>query len=456
MHYLCKAELLVLTKNQIAMKKLLLILASAYIINTNAQIITTVAGNGTGAYAGDGGAATASEINYPTGVALDVIGNLYIADYGNNRIRMVNTIGTISTFVGNGSAGYSGDGGQATVAELNHPNGMAIDASGNLYIADCFNNCIRKVTTSGIISTTVGNGASGYSGNGGQATAAGLNHPSQVVLDAAGTLYFADQNNNVIRKVNAAGIISTVVGNGTGAFSGDGGQAAACEINYSNGVTLDAAGNIYVADQNNSRVRKVNSSGIINTIVGTGVAGFSGDGGQATVAELFHPTCISFGCQGNLYISDYGNNRIRKVTSSGVISTVAGNGTGAYSGDGGQGTLAEINTPIGIAVDAIGNMYIADASNNRVRKLTGVCQATDIYQISGHNTQISVYPNPANNKITIDANDVVELKLFDVLGKQIFATKTPEVDVSDFNDGVYFIQVQTKQSTTTQKIIVQH
>jgi sugar lactone lactonase YvrE len=335
-----------------------------------AQIITTVAGNSNAGFSGDGGQASVAEINYPTGVTPDANGNLYIADYGNNRIRKVNSSGVITTAAGNGLAAYSGDGGQATVAELNHPNGTAIDAFGNLYIADVFNNRIRKVSTLGIISTVVGNGAQGYSGDGAVAIAANLDHPSQVVLDAIGNIYFADQNNNVIRKVNTAGIINTIVGNGIPAYSGDGGLATACEINYSNGVALDAAGNVYISDQGNSRVRKVNTAGIINTIVGTGVMGFSGDGGQATIAKLTNPTAVSFGCDGNLYISDYGNNRIRKVNSLGIISTIAGNGTGAYSGDGGQGTAAEINTPIGIALDAVGNLYIADALNNRIRKVT--------------------------------------------------------------------------------------
>ncbi len=255
------------------MKRVISIIVITFCINANAQIITTVAGNGIGSYSGDGGQATAANLNTPSGVAFDAAGNLYIADVNNNRIRKVTTAGAISTVAGNGTGGYSGDGGQATNAELNNPRGVACDATGNLYIADFENNRIRKVTTVGVISTVAGNGTGGYSGDGGQATVAELNQPIGVTLDTAGNLYIADTYNNRIRIVTTAGVISTVAGNGTGGYSGDGGQATATELYTPAGITFDAAGNLYIGDVENNRIRKVTTVGVISTVTGNGIPG---------------------------------------------------------------------------------------------------------------------------------------------------------------------------------------
>ena len=231
------------------MKKSLLILSSAFVLNMQSQIITTIAGNGTQGYMGDGGLCTAAEFYHPNGVAFDVVGNLYISDRDNNRIRKVNTAGIISTIAGiAGAGGYSGDGGAATATKLYAPTGVALDAAGNLYIADLYNHRIRKVNTAGTISTIAGNGAAGFSGDGAQATAAMLNYPAGVAFDAAGNLYIVDQNNYRIRMVNTAGIITTIAGTGTGVFSGDGGLATAAGLAGSSGVAFDASGNLYIAD----------------------------------------------------------------------------------------------------------------------------------------------------------------------------------------------------------------
>ena len=341
-----------------------------------AWIINTVAGNGISSYSGDGGAATSAELNFVNDVRVDPVGNLYIADMSNNRIRMVSaSTGVISTIAGNGTAGYSGDGGAATSAELNTPASVAFDSRGNIYIVDANNNRIRMVNAStGVISTIAGNGTAGYSGDGGPATSAELNVPDSVAVDSSGNIFIADLDNNRIRMVNAStGVISTVAGNGTAGYSGDGGAATSAEINYPQSVAIDNSGNIYIAEYYNNRIRMVNAStGVISTVAGNGTGGYSGDGGAATSAELNGPDGVAVDPAGNIYIADYNNNRVRMVNAStGVISTIAGNGTGGYSGDGGAATSAEIFFPSGIAVNSSCYLFIADQNNNRVRSLGG-------------------------------------------------------------------------------------
>ena len=362
------------------MKKSVLIIFIFFVSLTNytqAQIITTVAGNGTQGYGGDGGQASAAELYSPSGVAIDAAGNLYIAEANNARIRKVTTSGIISTFAGTGAPGYSGDGGPATAAKLWQPIGITFDATGNLYITDNATFVIRKVTTTGIISTIAGDTIQGYSGNGGPATAAELNQPSYATIDAAGNVYIADEYNFAVRKVSTAGIISIIAGDTTQGFSGDGGQATAAELNYPSGIALDTAGNMYIADNGNNRIRKVSIGGIITTIAGSGTAGYSGDGGPATAAELSAPCFVTTDNAGNIYFADGGNNAIRRINTAGIISTMAGNGMLGYSGDGGPATAAKLFAPNGITLDAAGNFYIADWSNNRVRKVYNCSSSTN-------------------------------------------------------------------------------
>jgi uncharacterized protein (TIGR03437 family) len=335
---------------------------------TAAGTITTVAGSGQAGYSGDGGPATSAWLEGPEGVAVDAAGNLYIADGGNSRIRKVTPSGTITTVAGNGRDGYSGDGGLATAASLGYPSDVAVDAAGNLYIADTSNSRVRKVAPTGTITTVAGNGQQSYSGDGGPATAASLSQPRGVAVDAAGNLYIADGVNERIRKVTPAGTITTLAGNGAYKFSGDGGAAAGASLNFPTGVAVDAAGNLYISDGN--RIRKVYVAGTITTVAGNGQAGYSGDGGPATAASLDGPMGLAVDAAGNLYIANTGNQRIRKVTPAGTITTVAGNGQAGYSGDDGPATVASLNYPFGVAVDAAGNLYIAEASNSRIRKVT--------------------------------------------------------------------------------------
>ena len=339
-----------------------------------AGVISTVAGDGTqgggyGGFGGDGGPATAAQLNFPQGVALDGAGNLYIADYWNQRIRKVDAAGVISTVAGDGTSDYGGDGGDggpATAAQLNFPQGVALDGAGNLYIAT--GHRIRKVDAAGVISTVAGDGtrgSGGYGGDGGPAVAALLSGPYGVALDGAGNLYIADRDNHRIRKVDSAGVISTVAGAGTYGFGGDGGPAVAAQLDTPYGVAVDGAGNLYIADRNNHRIRKVDSAGAISTVAGGGPIG---DGGAAVAAQLYSPQGVAPDGAGNLYIADLGNRRIRKVDAAGVISTVAGAGTRGYGGDGGAATEAQLG-PRGVALDGAGNLYIADQNNHRIRKV---------------------------------------------------------------------------------------
>jgi len=333
-------------------------------------VISTVAGNGIRNSSGDGGPATSAELYNPSGVALDGNGNLYIAGYFDNRIRMVNTSGIITTVAGNGTPGFSGDGGPATSAELYYPSGVAVDGQGNIYIGDLYNNRIRMVNASGVITTVAGNGTAGFSGDGGPATSAELNMPAGVAVDGNGNFYIADTNNNRVRMVNPSGMITTVAGHGSSGFGGDGGPAKSAELYVPYGVAVDGNGNLYIADTDNNRIRVVNSSAVINTFAGNGNYGYGGDGNPATSAKLADPTGIAIDGSENLYIADTNNNRIRMVTPSGVISTVAGSGTAGFSGDGGPATSAELSVPAGVAMDGIGNLYIADTNNDRIRMVT--------------------------------------------------------------------------------------
>jgi RHS repeat-associated protein len=343
------------------------------ITKNNAIIIETVAGNGTPDYSGDGGPAIEAQL-FSSDVTVDASGNLYIADSGNHRIRKVDTSGIITTVAGNGTSGYSGDGGPATQAQLNYPWGVAVDASGNLYIIDSGNYRIRKVDTSGIITTVAGNGTGGYSGDGGPAIEAQLYGLRGIAVDASGNLYIADYNTQRVRKVDPSGIIETVAGNGTAGYSGDGGPATEAQLYRPWGLAVDASGNLYIGDRDNNRVRMVDLSGTITTLAGIGPSGlnnggYSGDGGLAAEAELNGPNRLAVDASGNLYITDGYNKRIRKVDPSGIITTLAGNGTAGYSDDGEPATQAQLNYPVGVAVDPSGNVLIADNVNRRIRKV---------------------------------------------------------------------------------------
>ncbi len=345
---------------------LLFILAFGSFRATAQQVIITIAGNGTAGSIGDGAPATAAEIHSPTFAVKDDTGNLYIVERDGYRIRKVDTFGIIYTIAGTGVAGTGGygDGGPATAARFQQPEELAFGPDHSIYIVDRGDGRVRKIDPTGIITTVLGSAGATYSGDGGPASAAGVS-VNYIAIDPAGNMYITD--NNRIRKVNTAGIISTIAGDGTPAFSGDGGQATAAELNDISSVDVDRSGNIYIGDGGNNRVRKIDNTGIITTVAGNGVSGSSGDGGPATAAPVL-PTNVPPGNVGDFYISE--SNAARKVSADGIITTIAGNiGTAGYSGDGGPATAALLHG-VYMTADKYGNVLVADTYNNRVREIT--------------------------------------------------------------------------------------
>ncbi len=364
-------------------------------------VITTVAGDGTAGFSGDGGAATSAQLSSPSGVAVGSFGKIFIADSGNHRIRRVDAVsGIIITFVGDGTAGFSGDNGAPTSAQLSSPSDVAVDIVGTLFLADTDNHRIRRVNAfTGLITTYAGDGTAGFSGDGGAATGAQLNRPTGVAVDGLGGLFLADRSNLRIRRINASGVITTVAGDGTFGFSGDGGAATSAQLSFTTGVAVDASGNLFLADTDNDRIRRVDAaSGVITTFSGDGTAGFSGDDGAATSAQLNRPAGVAVDASGDLFLADTDNDRIRRVDdATGVITTVAGNGTSGLSGDDGAATSAQINRPTGVAVDASGNLFLADTDNDRIRRvdaatgiITTVAGADDASTMPDSHTGIAV------------------------------------------------------------------
>ena len=330
-------------------------------------IITTVAGNGAAGSSGDGGLATSATFNVPWSGTADAGGSIYIADPFANRIRKVSH-GVISTFAGNGSGGFGGDGGAASSALFFYPYGVGADSSGAIYVVDSGNERIRKISN-GIVTTVAGNGNYGFAGDGGLATKASLSSPGYITFDPAGNLYISDAYANRIRKVSG-GTITTIAGNGAAAYGGDGGLAINAGIDVPQGIAFDSSGNLYIAEFNSHRVRKVTPSGSITTVAGNGIPSYYGDGGPATLAGLYNPIAVAVDASGNLYIADQANNAIRKV-SGGIISTIAGQGVSVigFSGDGGPASQSKLASPTGVFVDGAGNVYAMDAGNIRVREI---------------------------------------------------------------------------------------
>ncbi|MEN6604459.1 MAG: IPT/TIG domain-containing protein [Bryobacteraceae bacterium] len=332
-------------------------------------IISTFAGTGTGAYSGDSGKASEAGINQPWGMVLDSSGTLFLADQVNCRIRKI-ADGTISTVAGDGTCGYTADAVAATSSELSYPTHVAFNSSGGLLIADTVNHRIRLVASGGNISTVAGTGDAGYYGDDDKATSAHLNYPTGLAVDSSGNIFIGDTYNHVIRKVATDGKITTFAGNNTAGYSGDGAAATSATLRYPEGLAFDSAGNLYVADSNNHVIRKIDKSGIITTVAGSGTYGFSGDGGPATQATMGYPNDVYVDKSGNLYIVDTVNSRVRYVGSDGIIRTIAGNGRYGSTGDGGLATSAALRFPGAILMNSAGSLYLADTQNNKIRLLT--------------------------------------------------------------------------------------
>jgi len=380
-------------------------------VDATTGIINTIAGTGQGGFIGDGAAATSANIDDPNGVAVDAAGNVYIADSNNNRVRKIDATTKKMTTV---SGGPLGDGGLPTNAQLVFPSGTAVDAAGNVYIADARDARVRRIdAAAGTIDTVAtlgypaavvvdaagnlyvadrrffqvfkvnaatkavtafaGSGFPGFSGDDGPATSAGLSIglPGGLAIDAGGTVFIADTFDNRIRRVDGTtGIITTIAGGASAGFSGDLGPATSASLNGPSGISLDGAGNLYIADTANDRIRRVDSATHIISTVAGGANGFAGDGGPATAAQLNAPEGVAVDAAGNIYIADTGNNRIRKIdAATKVITTIAGNGQPAFSGDFNSATAASLNAPAAVSVDSAGNVYVSDAGNNRVRMI---------------------------------------------------------------------------------------
>jgi DNA-binding CsgD family transcriptional regulator/sugar lactone lactonase YvrE len=336
------------------------------------QTIVSLAGTGTAGFSGDGGPARQAALREPNGIALDADGGVYVAAEG--RIRHIGRDGVISTVAGAGGLGSSEDGGAATIADLDTGGkwgntGLAVDRDGAIYVPDGRHHRVRKVTGDGIITTIAGTGRAGGSGDGGPARAAQLDLPRGVAIDSRGVVFIAEAGGHRVRRVDPGGIISTYAGTGDPGAAGDGGPAVAAQLNGPEALALDRAGNLFIADTLNNRIRRVALDGTITTVAGSGAFGFAGDGGPATRARLGLPRGLASDPRGHIYIADSDNNRIRRVDAAGIITTVAGTGRAGYSGDGQSPLRAQLDEPDGVAVDGRGRVYIADAGNHRVRIL---------------------------------------------------------------------------------------
>ncbi len=335
--------------------------------------IETIIGTGVAGSSGDGGLATAATLRAPSRIAVDSgTGTTYIADTANHKIRQIDSAGVITTIAGSGTGGFQGDGGDATLARLNAPRGVALDGSGRVVIADTGNNRIRRIEADGTITTIGGNGLAGAAGDGGQATAARLNDPWAVIYDSAGALLIADHGNDKVRRVGTDGVISTIAGTGTVGLSGDAGPAVAAKLNHPGGLAIDTTGRLLIVDKGNDRIRRIEADGTINTIAGT-TGGYSGDGAAATSAKLSVPQDVTVSASGVIYIADSGNHAVRRIDLGGVMGTVAGTGIGGYSGDGGPATVAKLRQPSSVLIAPSGALLILEDGNHVVRRVTGLC-----------------------------------------------------------------------------------
>ena len=323
-------------------------------IGTCDSLVTTPAGTGTNGFAD--GAGTVAQFSLPEGIAVDSSFNVYVADTNNQRIRVINTSNVVSTLAGTATPGYNN--GSTAIAQFNYPQGVAVDSSGTVYVADTSNNRIRTIT-GGVVATLAGNGSNGYLDGAG--TVAQFSHPEGIAVDSSFNVYVADFGNHRVRKITAAGIVSTLAGSGTAGFADGSGLAA--QFNYPQGITIDTSGNVYIADSTNNRIRIITSSGVVSTLAGSGVAGIVN--GSGTGAQFSAPSGVAIDNIGNVYVADFGNQQIRVITPAGVVATFAG--TGTVGSTNGISSVAQFNNAQGIATDTLGNVYVADSSNHLIR-----------------------------------------------------------------------------------------
>ena len=422
------------------------------------QMISTIAGTGVAGFSGDSSSATAAKLYGPYGVAVDASGNTYIIDQGNQRIRMVNGSGIITTIAGNGTAGFSGDSSMATSAELKNPTGIAV-WGGNVYIADMGNNRIRKIDNLGVITTIAGTGIAGYNGDNISAVSAKLNAPTGVAVDTKGNIYIADRVNQRIRKIDTAGIITTIAGTGVNGYNTDNWPSATlADFSFPTGIATDNWDNVYVADQFNNRVRKIDTFGKISTVFGNGFEGLTPDGLPATNSTLFKPNGVAVDSLGNLYVSDEIDYIIRRSDfSSHTVITISGTGVSGNNGDTGLAKNIKIGDCKGIAVDQGGGLYFADWANNRVSHVTSTVSVSTVNE---NITGVSIYPNPNKGCFTVNVtsnnDEHVQLVITNVIGETVktISTKTNKaVSINiDMAAGVYFVTATTAHGKYSSKL----
>ncbi|MCW3123218.1 MAG: hypothetical protein JWQ38_2710 [Flavipsychrobacter sp.] len=414
---------------------------------TRAQVIKTVAGTGEPGYTGDGGPAVTATLNHPDVVKFDKKGNMYIADEHNNAIRKVNPYGIITTIAGNGTKDAAGHGGPATAAHIYRPTDLCFDTKGNLYVAEAGNNIISKISTSGIITIIAGTGVDGNTGDTGMATAARIHNPIGLVFDSVGNLYFSSNGAYCIRKIDTAGKITTFAGTGIGGYSGDKGPATAAQIGLTGYLAFGRYKALYIPDYYNHVVRRIDSQGVITTIAGSGAMGTAGDKAPATAAAINSPYAIFFDYKHYMYISDRFDYVVRMVDTFDTITTYAGTGVAGFNGDGDIPINTQFNTDLNCSdSDATGNFYIADPLNNRVRRVTYT--TVKVSEINGQRSQVTIYPNPAHSMLNISSSNdkLSRIVVVDITGNTVFdhtysyADKT-QVDISRFANGTYFIKV---------------
>jgi len=426
--------------------------------------ITTIAGGGpyVAGTLGNGGPATSAFFNWPTGVAVDASGNVYITDRYNSEVRVVDGSGTVSAFAGNGTFGLLGIGGPATAAEIREPDAAYADPiTGIVYFTDWFNDMAFSVDpATGTLQARCGTGEQGGDGDGGCATLARMEIPGGIATDGAGNIYIADYGNNRVRFVNTTtNVVNTFAGTGTFGYTGDGGPAAAATFQNPNGIFADKMNNIYISDAGNNVVRKVTPAGIISTVAGNGTFGYTGDGGPASAANLSGPAGL-YVDNGTLYIADVYNNVIRAVNlSTGIITTVAGNGTMGFAGDGGPAIAANLYNPTGVCVDHTGALYIADAGNARIRKVAASSGSTTSV-VAPAATLFAVSPNPSAGTFTLQADGDITgatADVFNVLGARVYSaaiTGATTTITLDQPAGVYTLCIHTSGGTRTQKLVI--
>ncbi len=440
------------------MKQVLLFLLVFCSVNVRGQNIVTIAGNGINMHNGDNGPATNASITANAFGIFDKFGNYYFVEGPGNRIRKISTDKQISTFAGTGVSGFFGDGGLATAAQFRNPKQLACDTFGNLYITDPGNSRVRKVDfVTNMITTIAGNGTSGYAGENVPATNAQIGAPYSLCNDTYGNLYIGDQTFNTIRKISSTGIITTIAGTpGVIGYGGDGGAATAAELGSLEEIRSDKLGNLYIIT--GDIVRKITvATGLISTVAGNRTTGFGGDNGPATNAALNAPIALGFDDFNALYIADTKNNRIRKVDTFGIITTVVGNGTADFYGDYGPATSAHIYWPEGIAFDSCGNLYFNDLSNFRIRKVEYSHCGTLGLQVDNASSTININPNPCSSQITI-TGDISGISIGNVtsqiLYSQTYTTTKAEIDMSGYPAGVYIVRVRDKDGGQTVRKVV--